>query len=81
MKTPQLPQSHFESGVRHVAPNDIQMMVHGAWLLAGIAIALAGCTVADEASLHDVPANPNTNVAHMQPAPNAQSGNVQDLTY
>ena len=81
MKTPQLPQSHFEAGIQQVPPNDIQMMVHSAWLLAGIAIAVAGCSVADEANLHQVPADPNTNVAHMQPAPTAQSGNVQDLTY
>jgi len=62
-------------------PSEVQMMMHAAWLLAGVAIALAaaGCTGADAAKV--APTNPNENVAHAKPATNASEGNVQDLTY
>lgn len=65
----------------HEPPSDIQMLMHGAWLLAGIAITLAACTAADEADLHAVPAGPNVAVAHLAPQADAPSGNVQDMTY
>ena len=57
-------------------PNDIQLLMHSAWLLAGIAIALAACTASDAA-----PPEPNKNVAHLTPQTTADNGNVQDLTY
>ena len=62
---------------------DVQLMVHASWLLAGIAIALAGCTVADEAEIHGSTADQARSqaVAHAQPQPTAVAGNVQDLTY
>jgi hypothetical protein len=55
------------------------MLVHSAWLLAGIAIMLAACSAADDAALRAAPEA--TNIAHATPQPNAASGNVQDLTY
>jgi hypothetical protein len=60
-------------------PSDIEMVMHAAWLLAGVAIALAaaGCTGSEAAN----PAPPNANVAHAKPASSATDGNVQDLTY
>jgi uncharacterized membrane protein len=74
----------IQAGVREPA-SDIQLLMHGAWLVAGIAIALAsaGCTVADEADLHASPApgSANVNVAHMTPQAKDPGGNVQDLTY
>jgi hypothetical protein len=80
MRTPPLPR--FEIATRDIdPPTDVQMMVHSAWLLAGIAIALAGCTVADEADLHRAAPDTNTTVAHLAPQANAKSGNVEDLTY
>ena len=62
---------------------DIQLMVHASWLLAGIAIALAGCTVADEADIHGSAADQARSkaIAHAPPQPSAAAGNVQDLTY
>jgi len=67
----------------HVAPHrcDIQLLVHAAWLLAGMAIALAGCTVSDEADLHAQAREPARNIAHAPPQPGTASGNVEDLTY
>ncbi len=64
------------------APSDIEMLMHAAWLLAGVAIALAaaGCTVADEARMRALQPQ-NENVAHATPSTTADSGNVQDLTY
>lgn len=59
---------------------DIQLLMHAAWLLAGVAIALAACTTADEAA-HAAPADANQNVARTAPQAQATSGNVQDLTY
>lgn len=78
MRSPLPPQMNSQAGVREV-PTDIQMMIHTAWLLAGIAIALAACTSTDESRLHAAPAEQN--VAHMAPSANATSGNVQDMTY
>lgn len=66
----------------HEPPTDIQMVMHAAWLLAGVAIALAGCTVADESDIHAAPvSDPNVNVAHLTPQTKDAAGNVQDLTY
>ena len=65
-------------------PSDIQLLMHAAWLLAGVAIALAGCNVTDEADLHAAPGaeqNANVNVAHLAPQTKDSSGNVQDMTY
>jgi hypothetical protein len=63
-------------------PTDIQLLMHAAWLLAGVAIALAGCTAADEADLHATPPlDAKTNVAHMTPQTKDPGGNVQDMTY
>jgi hypothetical protein len=64
-------------------PSDVQLLMHAAWLLAGVAIALAAsaCTVADEADLHAAKPDPNQNVAHAQPSTTATSGNVQDMTF
>jgi hypothetical protein len=62
-------------------PSDIQMIVHTAWLIAGIAIALAACTAVDEADLHAKPAPQNENVARVAPQLGAIQGNVQDMTY
>jgi hypothetical protein len=59
---------------------DIQLLMHAAWLLAGVAIALAACTTADE-SINAAPADANKNVARAAPQASATSGNVQDLTY
>jgi hypothetical protein len=61
-------------------PTDIQLLMHGAWLVAGIAISLAACTTADE-SVHAAPVGANQNVARAAPQASATSGNVQDLTY
>jgi hypothetical protein len=64
-------------------PSDIQMLMHAAWLLAGVAIALAGCTAADEADLHAAPSRieANQNVARFAPQTQDSGGNVQDMTY
>ena len=63
-------------------PSDIQLLMHAAWLLAGVAIALAGCTATDEANLHATPANDaSQNVAHLTPQTKESGGNVQDMTY
>jgi hypothetical protein len=64
-------------------PTDIQLLMHTAWLLAGVAIALAAsaCTVADEAQLHAAPPEPHQNVAHAKPSTTAGNGNVEDMTY
>lgn len=63
-------------------PTDIEMVMHAAWLLAGVAIALAasGCTLADEAKMHTLQPQ-NENVAHAAPSATAASSNVEDLTY
>ncbi|MGE5093520.1 MAG: hypothetical protein ACM3SO_00170 [Betaproteobacteria bacterium] len=82
MRIPRPPHANFEIGLRDIdPPTDVQMIVHGAWLLAGIAIAVAGCSVADESQLHQAQPEPNTSVAHLQPQANATSGNVDDMTY
>lgn len=82
MRTPNPPQRHLEIGMHELEPaSDIQMLVHSAWLLAGIAIALAACSVADESQLHQVAPDTNTSVAHLEPQANASTGNVQDMTY
>jgi hypothetical protein len=80
MRTESMPRE-MEAGVCE-PPNDIQMLMHGAWLLAGVAIAIAAtaCTVADESQLHAAPPQ-NENVAHAPSSPTATSGNVQDMTY
>ena len=64
-------------------PTDIQLLLQAATLTAAIAIAIAsmGCSVSDEADLHATPAEPNTNIAHATPQPDATQGNVQDMTY
>ena len=64
----------------HEPPTDIQMLMHAAWLLAGVAIALAGCTSSD-AAVQAKPAQANENVAHLAPQAKDAGGNVQDLTY
>jgi hypothetical protein len=82
MRTEPLPpidQIPFAEAVEH--HTDIQLLVHASWLLAGMAIALAGCTVADEADVHGSVPDKAAAIAHAQPQPNAASGNVQDLTY
>jgi hypothetical protein len=82
MRTDPLP-SLEQIPVAHAASHgcDIQLLVHAAWLLAGMAIALAGCSVSDEADLHAQAPNPAQNIAHAPPQPGAASGNVEDLTY
>ena len=82
MKTHPLP-SLDQIPVAHAAAHgyDIRLLVHAAWLLAGMAIALAGCSVSDEADLHAQAPNPGQNIAHAAPQPTAVSGNVEDLTY
>ena len=64
-------------------PSDVQLLMHAAWLVAGVAIALAGCTAADEADLHATPGADaqNVNVAHLTPQTKDAGGNVQDMTY
>ena len=80
MRTPLPPDANMNAGARDMdPPTDLQIMIHTAWLLAGVAIALAACTAADEAQLHQVP--PEQNVAHLAPQANATSGNVDDMTY
>jgi hypothetical protein len=82
MRTPALPQHQHEIGAVLIdPPTDLQLILHSSWLLAGIAIALAACTVADESKLHQVPPDTNASVAHLAPQGNATSGNVQDMTY
>lgn len=63
-------------------PTDIELVMHTAWLVAGVAIALAasGCTVADEAKVRALEPQ-NENVAHTAPSATATGGNVEDLTY
>jgi hypothetical protein len=66
----------------HEPPTDIQLLMHAAWLLAGVAIALAGCTAADETAVRTAKAaDANENVAHMTPQTKESGGNVQDMTY
>jgi hypothetical protein len=60
---------------------ELRLIVHASWLLAGMAIALAACTVADESDLHAQAPSHMKNLAHAEPQPNAPTGNVQDLTY
>jgi len=76
---PSLEQIPAANAVTHGC--DIQLLVHAAWLLAGMAIALAGCSVSDEADLHAQAREPARNIAHAPPQPGAASGNVEDLTY
>ncbi|HET7401485.1 MAG TPA: hypothetical protein VFJ62_06875 [Usitatibacter sp.] len=82
MRTDPLP-SPDQIPLAHAAAHgcDIQLLVHAAWLLAGMAIAIAGCSVSDEADLHAQRADPGRNIAHAPPQPNATTGNVEDLTY
>ncbi|HET7401793.1 MAG TPA: hypothetical protein VFJ62_08435 [Usitatibacter sp.] len=82
MRTDPLP-SLDQIPVAHATAHgcDIQLLVHAAWLLAGMAIALAGCSVSDEADLHTQAPNAGQNIAHAPPQPGATSGNVEDLTY
>ena len=74
------PEMH--DGAREQA-SDIQLLMQAATLLAGVAIAMAsaGCNVADEADLHASQPSANANVARAEPQKTAASGNVQDLTY
>jgi len=64
-------------------PNDIELIMHAAWLLAGVAIALAasGCTASDESQLQARPEAQNQMIAHAKPSPTSSSGNVEDMTY
>ena len=84
MTTQPLPRE-LESAQVLNPPDDIQMLVHSAWLLAGIAIALAACTgTTGNGPMPDAKAAVATEKsqgAWPAPAASATSGNVQDLTY
>jgi hypothetical protein len=83
MKTEPLPRDLEVA--RTNPPDDIQMLVHSAWLLAGIAIALAACTGAPgKGAMPEAKASlgaQKSQGAWPAPAANATSGNVQDMTY